>query len=57
MDHEFIVIYINDDNFYYVDYYMETERNDRFRFEKMNKYYFIKYIQNLLNFQKWLVLT
>jgi len=49
MDHEFIVIYIDDDNFYYIDYYMETERDDRFRFEKMNKNYFIKYIQSYIN--------
>lgn len=49
MDHEFIIIYINDDNFYYVDYYMETERDHRFRFEKMNKCYFIKYVQSYIN--------
>jgi len=48
-DHEFIVIYDNNEIIYYVDYYVETGCEDHFRLELTSKRtlidYFISYLK------------
>lgn len=49
MDHEFVIIYKNIGELYYMDYYIETERQNVFRIEKLDLVDLERYIQNYKN--------
>lgn len=49
INHEFVVIYLSEQEIYYTDYYSETERSEYYRFESMERQHFLDYLKNYLN--------
>lgn len=49
INHQFIVIYLSEEELYYIDYYSETERAEYYRFDSMKREYFLDYIKNYLD--------